>query len=117
MTIKEMVECIVKGIPVEYKGIKCLPVGYGARVDKRTGAVKREFILVEENAQVDCSYIIGENSVKYNTTKCEIYKTVDIEHRLRIEDIRFIDSIVYRHKEEKDREQITAMRNARQMQK
>ncbi len=106
MTIKEMIDCIVKGIPVEYKGIKCLPVGYGARVDKRTGAIKREFILVEENAQVDCSHIIDESGVKHNTVKCEIYKTADVEHRLNIDDIRLIDTIVHEHKEKKDREMI-----------
>lgn len=117
MTIKEMIDCIVKGIPVEYKGIRCIPVGYGARLDRRNNKMLREFILIEENAKVDCSYIIGESAVKHNTVKGELFKTADVEHRISLEDIRLIDSIIYRHKQEKEREQILAARNTQQIKK
>ena len=112
MTIKEMIDCIVKGIPVEYKGIRCIPVGYGARLDRRNNKMLREFILIEENAKVDVSYIIDESGVKHNTVKCEVYKTADVEHRITLEDIRLIDSIVYKDKELREREQILKMRAA-----
>ena len=110
MTIKEMIDCIVKGIPVEYKGIRCIPVGYGAKLDRRSNKMLREFVLIEENAKVDCTHIIGESGVKHNTVKCEVYKVADVEHRLSIDDIRMIDSVIYRHKEEKERERILQLR-------
>lgn len=112
MTIKEMIDCIVKGIPVEYKGIKCIPVGYGARRWRIDGKVHREFILIEENSKSDGCYVIDEIGVKYNTVRQEPYTTAVIEHRITLEDIRLIDSIVYRDKELKEREQILKMRAA-----
>lgn len=110
MTVKEMIDCVVKGMPVEYKGIRCIPVGYGAKLDRRNNKMLREFVLIEENAKVDCTHIIGESGVKHNIVKCEAYKVADVEHRLSIDDIRMIDSIVNKYKEHKEREEILKAR-------
>ncbi len=109
-----MIDCIVKGIPVEYRGIRCIPVGYGARRWRKDGKVRREFILIEENSKSDGCYSIDEAAVKYRTVKIEetYIPNAGREHTISLEDIRLIDSIVYKDKELKEREQILKMRAA-----